>query len=326
MQTGSDIYNVELEDIDEQAGMLPEWEQEYRQIGCGRFKGSIAIASVQDFELIRETTNQALHESFVLPKDQINVGIFRSDIGGTLNGRAWRQDSLMIVEGGRPYDVRTNGEAELLCLSMPRAVFYSQIHEQDVDRMDSAVAHTVIQLEAPVAAVFRGYFSRLSDLLQLPPEQLPSSGKRRLMASTIASDIALNISSMELADAANGMPRTKMRRSRIVQNAIDYMRQNAGEEIGILDVCRQTHVSRRTLQYCFEDVLNISPLQYLKAIRLNEARRRIKRLMKQDVVHEYQNTIADVAALCGFNHPSHFTSEYKKMFGVLPSETHRKAA
>jgi AraC family ethanolamine operon transcriptional activator len=93
------------------------------------------------------------------------------------------------------------------------------------------------------------------------------------------------------------------------------MRCNADQNMDILDVCAAANVSRRTLQYCFEGCLEISPLQYLKVLRLNRARRQLKT--------DQHRSVADIASLCGFDHPSRFSSDYRKMFGELPSQTRR---
>ena len=72
-------------------------------------------------------------------------------------------------------------------------------------------------------------------------------------------------------------------------------------------------MSRRTLQYCFEDVLGINPVQYLRILRLNGARRQLREAETRHV--------RDVAADWGFWHFSQFSSDYRKLFGHSPSET-----
>ncbi|MBL8333631.1 MAG: AraC family transcriptional regulator, partial [Rubrivivax sp.] len=71
--------------------------------------------------------------------------------------------------------------------------------------------------------------------------------------------------------------------------------------------------SRRTLQYCFEEFLHTTPQAYLRALRLNEARRTLKSRADQP--------ITELASELGFASASHFTRHYKLMFDELPSET-----
>lgn len=61
------VTTVHLNDVDEQASMLLDWEQEYQQLGHGKFSGTLSFAEMPDFALIRETTNKALHER-IMPR------------------------------------------------------------------------------------------------------------------------------------------------------------------------------------------------------------------------------------------------------------------
>ncbi len=83
------------------------------------------------------------------------------------------------------------------------------------------------------------------------------------------------------------------------------------------ELCEQLHVSRRTLQYCFQDVLGMAPATYLRALRLNGVRR--------DLRGRAAASVQDAAAAWGFWHLSQFATDYRRMFGARPSETLRDA-
>ena len=108
------------------------------------------------------------------------------------------------------------------------------------------------------------------------------------------------------------------RRQAIVSDARGYVLANRDRPVGVPELCEQLHVSRRTLQYCFQDVLGMSPAAYLRAIRLNGARRD---LCDGGRTH----SVKDVAAAWGFWHLSQFATDYRRLFGVRPSETLQRA-
>lgn len=85
--------------------------------------------------------------------------------------------------------------------------------------------------------------------------------------------------------------------------------------INVPDIWGAACASRRTLQYCFEAFLHTTPLAYLRAQRLNEARHALKR--------DPGARIMSVASTVGFNSPSHFTHHDRLMFGERPSATLR---
>lgn len=64
--------------------------------------------------------------------------------------------------------------------------------------------------------------------------------------------------------------------------------------------------------------MQISPVTYLRALRLNQVRTELRR--------ECTATVGEIAARWGFWHPSRFAADYRAMFGELPSATRRPQA
>jgi AraC family ethanolamine operon transcriptional activator len=65
------------------------------------------------------------------------------------------------------------------------------------------------------------------------------------------------------------------------------------------------------LQTGFNQVMGLSPLSYVKAVRLNNVRGQLLQ----------QQTVTDAATQFGFWHFGHFARDYQKMFGEKPSQT-----
>ena len=87
--------------------------------------------------------------------------------------------------------------------------------------------------------------------------------------------------------------------------------------LSLLAVCREVGASPRKLSYCFQDVLGLSPARFVKATRLNAVRRELA----QGAREGSPQSVYDVAARWGFWHFGHFSSDYKRQFGELPSQT-----
>jgi len=104
-------------------------------------------------------------------------------------------------------------------------------------------------------------------------------------------------------------------RRRVVDKAREYLLSHRDGPVSVADLCAVTAVSRRTLQYCFREVLGVRPVYYLRALRLAGVRRELKACGTR------RTSVGDVAARWGFWHLSHFAADYRKMFGELPSET-----
>ena len=73
------------------------------------------------------------------------------------------------------------------------------------------------------------------------------------------------------------------------------------------------------MQNSFQSVVQTSPLNYVRSLRLSQVRRMLLDTRQADL------PISDAAARWGFMHLGHFASAYKAQFGELPSTTARRA-
>jgi len=113
--------------------------------------------------------------------------------------------------------------------------------------------------------------------------------------------------------------RTVAARKRVVERACELMLDCPSEPMSILQVCSRIGSSPSKLTYCFRDVLGITPVKYLRSVRLNGVRRDLRNPALSD------RGVQDVAARWGFWHLGEFSALYRLQFGELPSETLRSA-
>jgi AraC-like DNA-binding protein len=98
-------------------------------------------------------------------------------------------------------------------------------------------------------------------------------------------------------------------RERAVGDAIHWIRTHYNEPLSIDALARTVHMSPSVLHRRFKAATVMSPLQYQKQVRLLEAR---KMLMSGDV------EAASVAYEVGYESPSQFSREYRRLFGASP--------
>jgi AraC-like DNA-binding protein len=95
-----------------------------------------------------------------------------------------------------------------------------------------------------------------------------------------------------------------------VNRAISWIKANFREPFSIEAVATEARMSPSTLHEHFRAVTSMSPLQYQKQLRLQEARRLILS----------QSLDAAVAGhAVGYDSPSQFSREYKRVFGEPPA-------
>jgi AraC-like DNA-binding protein len=100
-----------------------------------------------------------------------------------------------------------------------------------------------------------------------------------------------------------------------VKRVEQYIEEHAHEPISVGDLAEYAGVSSRSLFSGFRRFRNISPMHYLKEVRL----RRVHDELLQ--AQASSGTVTAVAFRWGFSHLGHFTTDYKRRFGETPSET-----
>lgn len=96
-----------------------------------------------------------------------------------------------------------------------------------------------------------------------------------------------------------------------VAKAISWLKANFNQPIRIEEVASIAHMGVSTFHHHFRNMTAMSPLQFVKQLRLQEARR----LM----LVEYQDA-ASAAFQVGYESPSQFSREYCRLYGSSPAK------
>jgi AraC-like DNA-binding protein len=97
--------------------------------------------------------------------------------------------------------------------------------------------------------------------------------------------------------------------TRRISRAIGHLREHFDEPLKIENIARELGMSVSGFHHHFKSVTAMSPLQFQKQIRLQEARRL---MLGEDL------DAASAGFRVGYDDPSYFSREYKKLFGAPP--------
>ncbi|MBM7582351.1 two-component system response regulator YesN [Caldicoprobacter guelmensis] len=103
----------------------------------------------------------------------------------------------------------------------------------------------------------------------------------------------------------------KVRNARSLGEALKYIRENYNRDITLEDVARSVYISPYYLSHLFKEELNITFLEYLTMVRMEEA----KKLLKDTSL-----SIVAVASQVGYDDASYFSKVFKKYVGVTPAQ------
>jgi AraC-like DNA-binding protein len=94
--------------------------------------------------------------------------------------------------------------------------------------------------------------------------------------------------------------------------ALELLRETRTVRVG--QIASSLNLSESHFRHLFKQELGLSPTQYVKIVRLDQAR---------ELLTSSFLTIKEVAVQVGVNDISHFMRDYKALFGQTPSETRR---
>ena len=145
-------------------------------------------------------------------------------------------------------------------------------------------------------------FERLVHLLDYP-------NNSEFLSSLIQQEIYYRLLSARQGNKLRQLVINGSHTHRIAQ-ATDWLKTHLDKPIVIADLASQCGMSISGFHQHFKEVTQLSPLQYQKQLRLMEARRLI-------IINDSQ--ISQIAMQVGYESPSQFSREYKRLFGNSPN-------
>jgi len=117
-----------------------------------------------------------------------------------------------------------------------------------------------------------------------------------------------------LRGEAGGRVRSDFGGAPALATTLAHIHAHISEDFSIDSLARRAGMSRAVFDRQFKEATLLSPLQYIKALRLNEASMRIAR----------GQSIGDAATAVGYHGSSQFSREFRRKFGASPREWARE--
>ena len=294
----------EAGDADEHAHNLTDWRQEYDQISAGAFYGRIDEVQLDEMQVFREHTNRALRQQCNVWPESLWIGIPAAQVC-RINGRPVGEAEVMCQPGHRDFELVTPGSFTIYGLVVSRRLLASAAGEAGLALMERAPStHMRLRLPAQTRKSITFLIERLL------------GAERQTPVSQVHRDILMMalVELLQLEVPCNDVPPSYAHRKRVVDQVKHYLDDPAHAPVSVTELCELTHVSQRTLQYCFTSILGISPVQFLRTARLN----RVRRILVQP---GDTTTVTGAANDWGFYHLGQFSQDYRHLFGESPSAT-----
>jgi len=182
-------------------------------------------------------------------------------------------------------------------------------------QMAAAIALQVEELAGPSDAKPRGLLSSrmdrdIEDVLLRLLTVLGNPVDVAVLGSSILRELHYRVMSGSQGGAVIAALQRKGTSGKLLES-VAWLRENYSSEIAVADLARNVGMSVPSYHVHFKNLTGSSPMQYVKAMRLHEARLMIARQSR---------TIAEVAGSVGYVSPAQFSRDFKRHFGRTASE------
>jgi AraC family ethanolamine operon transcriptional activator len=308
------IGHIEVEDVCLWEETSRPWELIARQLDGGKLHNRKDYLVTPSVVLYREFLTPAVRVQGLSPADYLTFAILLRAGPRTTYYGVHPDASRLIVAAPGGVDVTVDAEYSHLILLVRMELLQRRLPAQRLAYLIRAADRHGLSLAPNTLAGFHDWLARALERAFDNPNAFEH-------AAVIASlEEGLLYWLARICAPTDGSPHAGRRR-RGLNRALEYLRTADVSRVSVADLCRVAQVSERTMQYAFRDELDLSPLAFLRRLRLHAARRE---LMNAEGVLP---RVTDVANRQGFLELGRFAADYRRLFGELPSETlaHRRA-
>lgn len=312
LSPGPRLVEGRFDDIDAMAASPLAWNQEYEQIGRGRFEGRLTQLILEQLQLARIAWSPGVLQRGSAPDGTWVFGLPLVAEGSLhVRRRPVRPGELIAATSRDDVGFTATGRTEAMVVVLPTPLIDRWMQaRRGIDKLD-------VNLPSPRWKVTTEEMDRragaLSSLLQHLTTQSNDDESNGLsqVAARIFDVILDMIPSAEVIEPLHS-------RARIAREVLKILQARLDDPPSITELCIAVGARERTLHLSCVEAFGRPPAALLAELRLNAAHRELSRPSKD-------TSVTKVAARYGFVHFGRFAATYRRQFGELPSVTFVKA-
>lgn len=287
--------------------VISDWELDFKLLSKNNFNAYLNMFSSETFSLIRTKLNGKIEQRGLTPLGFVTIGIpVNYDSNYIWLNKRVSGKEMLIFPKDRTLDGISFSDFDNYVISIEESILFQTIENlgyKNCKRIFDGSEQTLF-----LTKEFSQSFHQLASYF------LSTNITTKKKQNTLIDNMIYTL--LSYIESSNESPLLipQKRKDIALRKAVDIINSQFENLHSMQLLCKLTGVSERTLQYAFIDKYKITPCEYVKAVRLNNVKREL--FLSKDK----ELNISYVAGKYNFWHMGQFAKDFKKHFGILPSE------
>lgn len=301
----------DMEEVREVRLRALRWGLEMYQFGKGRFRSDLKAIHTENLQVSSAWRSTGILMRGQVPRECVTFStVLHADAPIHFRGAVLGSQEMAALRHDEEIELGTRASSRLLAVSVDAALLDREVQALLGSPLEHWRVHERVRVPHPgqYRRLNHTLFRCLDFCLQSPITAHPTGARR------------LENHLLEAVISSIGCPPVQVLRPQrlyLAKLAEEYLRANADMPVSVGELCGITGINQRTLFLGFQERYGLSPMAYLKMLRLNRARRELLNAGPTTA----SATVTRLATKWGFFHLGRFSLEYRAMFGESPIET-----
>ncbi len=295
--------------------MQPWIRMECLQLSPGRQLGRMECMDLGGQQIVREHQDAAVQKLGATPDNLCTLSYCTLDPAFRFSEYdAANADAIFFMPGRTEFDIHVPAGAQTTYVTFDHDAFLSAARILNPSQWSGAGAGLTA-----IRSRDKRRFAEAVDLCFQAGKMATASG---VPLDTVGMQTSLFQTLLHVVTASLDAHRPLPPAARVKAMQICRQARNLAEDRAVTDeppsvveLCSELGVSQRTLQYAFSTHMGMSPMAYLRLLRLNRVQAILCRAEPGDT------TVTATAMHHGFLHLGRFAQDYKRIFNESPSAT-----
>jgi AraC family ethanolamine operon transcriptional activator len=315
-QTSNHYFNkLKMAEIEHISNSKVGQNRRYLQLQPGKLDGDLTEIKLDGVILLREQLNAGVQIEAAPPDNFFPLATVLSRSAGIHFCGSEFENNNLLQATGNEWSVYFNEAIDYVGCILDKAML--------AKNTECLKGHPVLpqwfvsracRVQPATINNYQSWLRKTLLLLEQQPTLLQLPDIRRMLSGQIF-QLVINMLCSTQDFQQPLMPHS--RRLTGVHRAIDFLKTHASHLPTMAELCTVAQLSERSLEYGFKEQFGVTPVRYVKLVRLNGVRRDLS------ASDPKFTKVVDIALRWGFLEFGRFAGEYSRLFEELPSHTLR---